>query len=59
MTMTTQAQKKAIKKYRQSFAGKEAQKEAQKRYAQTSEGKEALARAQEKYRRENAEALRY
>lgn len=56
--MTTEAQKRAIERYRRTKKGKEAQAEAQRRYAESEKGKEAQAEAQERYRENNAEALR-
>ncbi|MFB2834255.1 MULTISPECIES: hypothetical protein [Floridanema] len=56
--MATDAQRKAIERYRQTEKGKQAQREAQERYAQTEEGKEALKRASKKYEAENADARR-
>ncbi len=56
--MATEAQRKAIRKYKKTAQGKEAQKKALKKYALSEKGREARARASEKFERENAEARR-
>lgn len=47
--MTSNAQRRAIERYKQTDKGKAAQQRAVKRYLETEQGQEALKRAQEAF----------
>jgi len=56
--MTSEAQREANQRYRQTEKGKATRQKAQERYAQSLEGKESLKKAWQKFEAENAEARR-